>query len=84
MDLVLLKNILLYVILPGICGLVSFFIKSILNRITRIESILNTKVDEQEVRQLLADKVEPLREDVQELKVKLDKIIDILINTGKS
>lgn len=71
--------LVIYGALPSILGFGAFLVKSLLNRLDMVETAIQHKVDEPRVRELLADKVDPIREDIQELKVKLDKITDLLL-----
>lgn len=74
------RILLLYGIIPSIIGGSTYFMKSLLVRISNLESTMPTKLDEKEVRQLLSDKLDPVREDLRKLEGKLDKITDILLN----
>lgn len=70
---------LLYVGLPVLIGGVSYFMRSILSRLDTLEKEVPSKLDETEVRQLLIDKIDPIREDIKDLQMKIDKIVDILL-----
>lgn len=73
------RLLLIYGALPSILGFGAFLVKSLLNRLDLVETLVDSKVNELRVRELLSDKVDPIREDIQELKVKLDKITDLLM-----
>lgn len=73
------RLLLVYAAIPGVIGIISYMMKSILNRLDQIEKTLPNKLEEPEVRQLLSDKIDPLSNDIQRFEVKLDKIMDILI-----
>lgn len=73
------RLLLIYAIIPGVIGIISYMIKSILTRLDAVEKLLPHKLEEAEVRQLLADKIDPLSNDIQRFEIKLDKIMDILI-----
>ena len=75
----LLKHIMTYVAIPGIVGGATYFMKSLFERINTLEKEIPKKVEEVEVRQLLDDKIEPIREDIQELKITMGKIYDLLM-----
>lgn len=75
--------LLVYIAMPLAVGLGGWFMRSTMQRISDLEKSVALKVEEDKVRQLLVDKIEPLREDVQDLKVKLDKIIDLLLKVDK-
>ena len=81
-------NLLLaYGIIPTLLGLGAYLMRSHLQRLETLEKDLPKKLDEQEVRLLLADKIDPIREDVRALEAsldkietRLDKIIDLLVS----
>lgn len=76
-------KILIYVIMPlvlMVLSAVGFYVKNQIGRIDMLEAQIVKKVDETQVRQILVDKVDPLREDIAELKSKVDRIYDILIH----
>lgn len=75
-----LRLILTYVLIPGLVGIGTYFMKNLLARIDEIEKTLTVKVDESKVRQVLEDKISPLREDIQEVKLQVQKIYDLLMH----
>lgn len=68
-----------YGALPSILGFGAFLVKSLLNRISVLENVVSDKISEPRVRELLSDKVDPIREDIQEIKDQLNKITDLLL-----
>lgn len=42
-------------------------------RITKMESKMEKMITKDDIRELLSDKIDPLKEDIQEIKQKLDK-----------
>lgn len=75
MDIEKILSSLIYFIVPGIFTMAGFLIKNI---ITRLESVENKVVDrptEQDVRVIINDKIEPIREDIKEIKDLLYKMI---------
>lgn len=54
--------------------------KNVVKRIDTLETKINAKMDEQEVRVLLADKLDPMKEDLHEVKALLHRILDIQLN----
>lgn len=78
MDIETIKS-LLYVLIPAVLGGIGYFMQSILKRIDVLEREVPFKLNETEVRQLLIDKIDPIREDIKDLQTKLDKIVDILL-----
>lgn len=77
-----LSQVFLYVILPLVSGLGSFLLKTMHDRIDMLEKRMQDRMTEQEVRQLLGDKIDPVQENIKEMKEKMDKIYDLLM-TGK-
>jgi hypothetical protein len=53
--------------------------KELMQRIKSLEEAVKTRTTEEEVRQLIDDKMESSKEDLHEIKARLDKIIDNLI-----
>ena len=74
---------LVYIAIPIIIGIGRWLMQSLLNRLNVLEHQIDTKIDEPKVRQLLTDKIDPIQEDIAELKVRLDKIIDLLLKIDK-
>lgn len=74
-----LKTILMTIALPGLLGLGGYMAQTVLSRITKLERELPQKVTEDDVRQIVSDKIDPIREDIHELKIKIDRIFELLI-----
>lgn len=77
-------KILVYVLGPLLVGGIGFLIKSTLGRIDMLESEIVTKVSRAEMREAVEDRLLPLREDIHDLKDKVDKIYDFMINNQVS
>lgn len=77
------RNLLLYAAIPIILGIGRYIMKSYIDRIDALERDMPHKLTESEVRVLMSDKVDPIKEDIQELKQQCQKILDILINSKK-
>lgn len=75
----ILIQLLTFIGIPALLGIGGFVMRSYVSRIDALEQVSKTKLDEPQIRQIIADKIDPIREDVQELKVKLDTIIELLI-----
>jgi Tfp pilus assembly protein PilO len=79
-------SLLLSISIPVITGFLSilgFWVKSMMNRIEKLEERQKTKQDEQQVRQLMADKVDPLKEKLEEIKDSVDRLYDLWINNSR-
>ena len=48
-------------------------------RLSTLEIEMPKKLDQSEVRQIVADKIDPIREDIHEIKEDLTKLIDLMI-----
>ncbi len=72
-------NIVYYIIVPAALMVGGWLMKSHVERIAAVETEVRTKTTEVEVRMIIADKMDPIREDVHELKASVDKILDILL-----
>lgn len=73
------KNLIIFVASPLILSIIGYFMKTHVDRIQVLEKEIDHKVNEREVRALMNDKLEPIREDIKELKATTDKILDILL-----
>jgi hypothetical protein len=72
-------NIVYYIIVPAALMIGGWLMKSHVERISTLEKEVQNKTTEVEVRMILADKMDPMREDIHELKATVDKILDILL-----
>jgi len=72
-------DIFLYVLLPGIISVSGYLIKNLMNRIQDLESQLLTKMSEDRVRLLLQDKIEPIKEDLKDIKDTVNKLYELQI-----
>ena len=78
-----IKAILFYIISPiimAIGGIGVNAVRSLMNRVVEIEKALPHKMEEIEVRQLLDDKIDPLKDDIKDIKATISAIHQILIN----
>lgn len=77
------KLFLIYVIVPAVFGIGSWIMKSFVNRLDTAEKNISElsadKMSEGQVRTLLSDRLEPIREDIKTLEAKVDKIIEYMI-----
>lgn len=69
-----------YIILPLASLLIIPFIRHIFMKLTELDIKVQQRMTQQEVRQLIDDKFDPIKESLQEVKLKLDKIFDRLLN----
>lgn len=75
-------QLITYVAIPVIGSLIAFVGRSIMIRLDVLEDQMQTKVNEQTVRTILSDKMDPLKEDIHEIKETLNKFIEIYMNGG--
>lgn len=80
-------NFLYYLIFPVVFGLLIPFVKNyqakVETRFHMLEQDVRTKVSEAQVRQLLDDKINPIRDDIGECKDKLDQIMLYLLENKR-
>lgn len=77
------EKIIAYVISPLVGLLITiggFLMRSFSERISSLEKELPNKLNDAEVRQLMADKIDPLKDAIQKLDQKLDEIYKLLMN----
>ncbi len=79
MDWVLLQNII-YVAGPVFTILILPIIRGLYVRLDTLEKQIQNKVSSSDVRQLLSDKLDPVHEDLSEIKQQLNQIINRLID----
>lgn len=72
-------NIVYYVITPAVIMYAGHSMKSHLDRIEIIEKELVKKIDEPEVRTIIADKIDPMKEDIKEIKEMLNHILTVVM-----
>lgn len=75
-----LWTFIVYIIIPVISIMVIPFFRNIFMRIRELETQIQHKVTDTEVRQLLEDKIDPVKQDLQEIKAQLNQIINRLID----
>jgi hypothetical protein len=64
-------------LLPVVVAVMFHIVSSLNSKIAEIDSRLRTAVSHSDVRLLIDDKINPLKEDIHEIKLKLDKLLDI-------
>jgi Tfp pilus assembly protein PilO len=72
-------NIIYYVIAPMFVTYVGYSMKSHVDRIESMEKKLSEKLDEPQVRLLMADKIDPIKEDIKEIKEMLNHILTVIM-----
>lgn len=70
---------IIYIVTTALVGLLGFFVRSHMQRIDTIEKAMDTKLSEQQARQLLADKLDPVKETLEDVKDKINKLYDTLL-----
>ena len=77
-----LRLFVTYVIVPIIFAIIGFITRNFHMRLDALEKEMPLKLSQGEVRQLVADKIDPIREDIHEIKEDLTKLIDLMIKKG--
>lgn len=75
----IVRILVIYTLVPSVIGLGTYLMKALLNRLNELEKAMSSKLEEEEVRQLLADKIDPIKEGLSKVEVKLDRIMDLLL-----
>jgi len=78
--------LLIYLALPCIVGAIGYIMKSMTERLRNLEIAVHTRVDEDKVRQVVNDRIDPMREDIREIRddihsltEKFDRVVNILL-----
>ncbi len=71
-------------VIPGtlttlVLGFVGYTYKRNADKVDVLEHKVNERLTEESVRLIINDKIDPVREDLQEIKVKIDKLSDKII-----
>lgn len=72
-----------YIILSGMGAMGAFICKSIISRVENLEGHMLTKITEPEVRQILSDRLEPINDNIKDIKDKIDRMLDLYIELSK-
>jgi hypothetical protein len=71
---------LIGMISPIISGFVIYFVYAFSARIEKLEQQMRHYVSEEEVRNILNDNLNPLRDDIRDIKSKIDRLLELYIN----
>lgn len=77
------STIVFSVLIPSLVALGGYALRNLLARIDQMETRLQKTVDENTVRQLIGDKLDPLREDLQEIKASINKLFDLYVQNNR-
>lgn len=77
MDFKFVIEVVIYVLLPAVVGICSWVLRQLMQRIEKLEVKLEKKPDQQEVRMLIEDKLDPIRKDLAEMNELLKEIYRI-------
>lgn len=78
-----LKTVFFYLLSPTVIGIVAYFIRNLLVRLATLEQLIPTKLNEGQVRLLLSDHLDPIKEDIRQVNQKLDRMLDFLLDARK-
>lgn len=68
-----------YVVIPLFITMGSFILRNFMNRIEKLENRSMEQITETEARQILSDKLDPVKETLTEIKKQIEKITEFLI-----
>ncbi len=63
--------------------IIAYFFKSTFQRVSNLENKMESTVSEARVRQLMLDQILPLKEDLHEIKQKIDRIFEFYVTQIK-
>lgn len=69
--------------LPLMSGLAYHVVHNIMARIDTLEEKMKDVIAEPAIRQLISDKLDPIRDDLKEIKARLEKILDLYVEDAK-
>lgn len=67
--------LILYILIPMITALIAVIGRGIMQRLSSLEERMLTRISEESVRIIVSDKLDPLKEDITEIKDTLNKIL---------
>lgn len=70
----------LSILSPIISGFVMYFIYSFNSRLTSLEDRIQSFVTDTEVRHILNDNLNPVREDIRDIRQKIDRLLEFYLN----
>jgi uncharacterized UPF0160 family protein len=73
------NTIIGFVVIP----IIAYFFKSTFQRLANLENKMESTVSESRVRQLMLDQILPLKEDLHEIKQKIDRIFEYYVTQIK-
>jgi len=74
-----LSQIIMYCLVAVLTGAVGFIFSKIEARLTSLENRMLNTITEKETRQILSDKIDPLKEDMKEIKDSINKLMDLAL-----
>lgn len=83
MDIAQLIKLLMYVV-PAVAGVGTYFMKKLLDRIDVLESQLPERVTSSQVRQIISDRIDPIKEDLAYIKTAIGKLSDQIYDMNRN
>lgn len=77
-------NLIIVIVIPIICGMVAYIVRNMIARIEALETKMERTVSEGGVRQILADKLDPIHDDLTEIKDSIKKLFDLYLEDNKN
>lgn len=65
-------------------GLLGYLYKDLKQDISMLKQQVQARPQEAQVRQLIDDKLDPLKEDMQEVRISVNKLLDIALQNQKN
>lgn len=75
--------LLVYLGIPVLTSLIGYIIKGVLTRLDVLEDKMQHTITEPQVRQIMSDKNDPLKQDIIEIKEMQQKLLEMFISLLK-
>jgi hypothetical protein len=79
MNIPVILQLLIYIILPTGITVIGYLVRGVMQRIENLEKTITSKMSEEDIRQLLADKIEPISSDICDIKQTMKDLYNHLI-----
>ena len=75
-----IEQLVISILIPLVGGLIMFTFRHLYNKINHLDERLRKGLSQTEVRQLVEDKVTPIRDDIKEIKIQVDRLVDLYLH----
>jgi uncharacterized protein YoxC len=75
-----LSNIVYFIVVPIVLTVLGYLMKTHLDRIQELEKRVDLTINEAEIRGIINDKIDPIKEDISEIKATLNHILTAILD----